>query len=222
MSLWLRMTRHWPCARPRLLSASRAMPPDRAPSPMTATTRWLPAVQAPRRKKAGGYGQRRRGMSGHECVIRGFVGIHEPADPATLPQGAERLVSAGEKLVRIALVPHVPHQLVGRRVQCHVQRDRQLDGSQVRRKVSTVGRTCVEDDLPAFGRKRPELRDVKPADVGRRGDVIQNQLRAFSASRSTRPVRKSAPLSRASADSRALARYCSAFSRASASPSTVT
>src|SRR5450756_1144242 len=173
----------------------------------------------PRHKEAGCYGKRRRGVSGQECVIRGFIGIHEPADPPTLSERAERLVAAGEKLVRIALVSHVPDQLVCRRIQRHVECNGQLDGSQIRRKVSTVDRARVENDLPAFGRQRPQLRDVQSPDVGRRGDVLENQLRAFSARRSTSPVRKSPPLSSTSADSRALARYCNAFSLASASPS---
>src|SRR5450830_554610 len=213
MALSLRITRHWPCARPRLLSASRAMPPDSA---------LVPAIQVPRRKEAGSYGKRRRGVSRQKCVIRGFIGIHKPADPPTLPERAERRVAAGEKLVRIALVTHVPDELVRRRIQRHVECDGQLDGSQIRRQVPTVDRARVENDLPAFGRQRPQLCDVKPANVGRRGDVLENQLRAFSARRSTSPVRKSPPLSSASADSRALARYCNAFSLASASPSAVT
>src|SRR5882757_9830262 len=69
-------------------------------------------------------------MSSAERVIFALRALGEAGKAATLPQGADAFAPAGEDLVGIGLVPHIPHQTVARSVENMVQRDRQLDHPQ--------------------------------------------------------------------------------------------
>ena len=78
------------------------------------------------RSRDGGAGVRRA-----EGVVCALGTLRETRDAAELPQGGHAITPAGEDLVRIGLVAHVPHQPVFGRVEHMVQGHGQLDGAQV-------------------------------------------------------------------------------------------
>ena len=137
MSLSLRMTSRSPirppCETPALFSASKAMPAVIEPSPMMATARRssplsLAAIAMP---------------CGPEMLVDewpvpkvsySLSSRRETADAAELAQRAHAVTPAGEDLVRVGLVAHVPDQAVMGRVnvmQGHRQFDRAEVGAEV-------------------------------------------------------------------------------------------
>src|SRR5262245_36457624 len=72
-------------------------------------------------------GNRRRGVSSAEGVVFAFAALEEARDAAFLTQRLERLVAPGQNFVRISLVSNVPHELIARRIEHVMQRDRELD-----------------------------------------------------------------------------------------------
>ncbi len=71
-------------------------------------------------------------MGGAEGIVGRLAALGEAREPVLLAQGADPVAAAGEDLVRVALVPDVPDQLVARRVEHGVQRDRQLHDAEPR------------------------------------------------------------------------------------------
>src|SRR3546814_4315683 len=67
-----------------------------------------------------------------ERVIFALAALGEARQPAAGPQGANAIPAPGDDLVRIALVPDVPHQLVARRVEHIMDRGGQFDHAQPR------------------------------------------------------------------------------------------
>ena len=124
------------------------------------------AVQPTCSHQPCGNRQRRGRMPCHERVVWRLSGIYEPADAPTLAQRLKLLIAASEQFVRVALVTHVPDQLVDGRVQRNVQRNGQLDGAKVRCQMTAVRRARVQDDLAALCRQRAQMRDIQAADVG--------------------------------------------------------
>ena len=80
--------------------------------------------QALRDRKAGA------GMPAVEHVVLGLDPPREPAEPAQLPQRSEPAVSPGQELVGVGLMARVPDDLVARRLEDAMQRDRHLDHAQ--------------------------------------------------------------------------------------------
>jgi hypothetical protein len=70
-----------------------------------------------------------------ERIIVGLAALGEPAEAPLLAQRADAVAAAGDDLVGIALVAHVPDQLVIRRVEDRVDRDGQLDDAKRRPEV---------------------------------------------------------------------------------------
>ena len=68
--------------------------------------------------QAAGRGHAQRGgdgggaVAGAEGVVGALLALGEAADPAALAQGVEVFLAAGDELVGIGLVPHVPDDLV--------------------------------------------------------------------------------------------------------------
>ena len=76
-------------------------------------------------------GDRRRRVAGVEDVVLRLLALAESGDPVVLADGVERVAAAGDELVRIALVAGVEDDLVARRVEDVVQRERELDDAEV-------------------------------------------------------------------------------------------
>ena len=112
-----------------------ARPPVSEPSPMTATTRKLLALEVARGRDAQRRRDRGRGVAGVEDVVLALLALEEARDAAVRAQRVEAIAPAGEHLVGVALVPDVPDELVARRVEDVVQGEGQLDarrGSEAR------------------------------------------------------------------------------------------
>src|SRR6516225_11116991 len=66
-------------------------------------------------------GNRRAGVRHVESVVRAFVAYRKAGDASVLADGREAIASAGDDLMSISLVAHVPNDLVARRVEAVVQ-----------------------------------------------------------------------------------------------------
>ena len=75
--------------------------------------------------------------------------------------------------MRIALVPHVPHDRVVRRSKHTVQRHGQFHHAQIRGEVSAVGRHGVDHRLSQLFTQCDLLFFIQFFDVGRRVDLFE-------------------------------------------------
>ena len=91
----------------------------------------LCAQQRPRPRHAQRHRYGIRGVPGHERVVYALVGLGKARQSAELPQRTEQLPPPGQRLVYIALVPHVQHQPVAGRVVHPVDGHRQLHHAQI-------------------------------------------------------------------------------------------
>ena len=66
-------------------------------------------------------------MAGAKGVVLALGALEESGHSVLLAERLHPIVATGEQLVRVALMSNVPHELVARRVEGVVQRDRQLD-----------------------------------------------------------------------------------------------
>jgi hypothetical protein len=62
-----------------------------------------------------------------ERIVVGLAALGEPAEAPLLAQRADAVAAAGDDLVGIALVAHIPDKLVIGRVEDCVDRDGQFD-----------------------------------------------------------------------------------------------
>ena len=99
----------------------------------------LGSAQVAGRGHAEGRGKRGAGVSRPKRIVRAFPAIEETAGAAGLPQAPEEFAAAPrQQLVHVALVGDVEDELVVRRVEHPMQRDRQLDDAQVGTDVPAV------------------------------------------------------------------------------------
>ena len=114
---------------------------------------------------------RGRGVAGAHDVVLGLRDRAERREAAVLADRRELVAAAGEDLVRVGLVADVPEDLVLRRVEQRVQRDRQLAGAEVRAEVAADLADRVDDVLAHLLRELRELllgeRRAGPAAVDR-------------------------------------------------------
>src|SRR3546814_2145418 len=89
-------------------------------------------LQPGRDRKAERGADRGRRMRRPERFVLALAALGEARQAAALAQRADAVAAPGQYLVRIALVPDVPHQLVARRVEHIMDRDGQLDDAQPR------------------------------------------------------------------------------------------
>ena len=110
-----------------------------------------------------------------EWVVWAFRPLGEPRKPVLLAQRADTVPPPGENLVRIALVRHVPDQLVLGRIEDSVQRDRQLDHTQTRPKVAPGFRNGRDGFRAQFVCQCLQLGIAQPLHVGRHVHTVQNR-----------------------------------------------
>ena len=116
------------------------------------------AAQVARGGHAEGGGDRGAGVAGAEDVVLALVPAQIAGDALKLLDGAEAVAPAGDELVRICLVADVPDELVMRRIEGDVQRQRQLDGTQVRRQMSAAQCDRLDDLLAHLLRELSQFR----------------------------------------------------------------
>ncbi|CPQ20226.1 Uncharacterised protein [Bordetella pertussis] len=118
-----------------------------------------------------GHAQRRgnRGgrMRGAEGVVLGLAALGKTRDAALLAQVRHAFAAAGQDLVRIRLMAHVPDDAVMRRVEDIMQRQRQLDRAQVRRQVAARARHRLEHEAAQLVGQPLEFAAVQLPEVGR-------------------------------------------------------
>ncbi|GJE19445.1 hypothetical protein AIGOOFII_4193 [Methylobacterium marchantiae] len=85
-----------------------------------------------------------------ERVVDALRALGEPRQTARLAQGPDPVAPPRQDLVRIGLVPDIPHDPVVRRVEHVMQRHRQLDDPQTGAKVTARHRHRV-DHLETHG-----------------------------------------------------------------------
>ena len=90
------------------------------------------AAQIARHRKAQSRTDRGAGMARAEGVIGAFGPFREPRQPAAHAQGTDAVAPPGQDLVGIALVAHVPDDLVARRIEHRMQRHGQFHHAQAR------------------------------------------------------------------------------------------
>ena len=90
-----------------------------------------------------------------------------------LPDRVEPIAASGDQLVRIALMAGVEYQLIARRVENVVQRQRELDDAQVAAEVAADLRNDLDDPVADLLRQLRKLAAIELANVSRSVDVIE-------------------------------------------------
>ena len=88
-----------------------------------------------------------RGVPGADHVVRRLRTVGEAGETAVLADRAEPVAAASQQLVRVALVAHVPDDLVLGTLQHAVQGDGEVDGAQARGEVPAGLAHAGEDGL---------------------------------------------------------------------------
>ena len=121
---------------------------------------------------------RGRGVAGaHDVVLRLVRSSRRARGPAVLADRVELVAAAGEDLVRVGLVAHVPEHLVARRVEQRVDRHGDLAGAEVGAEVPADLADRVDDQLADLLRHLDELVVVELLQVSRAVDLV-DELRA--------------------------------------------
>ena len=125
------------------------------------------------------HAERRRNRSGRmrgaERVVFALRTTRKARRPARHPQPAHILAAAGQDLVRVGLVTDVPHDTIARRVEHVVERDRELDGAEIRRKVTAGLRDRSKHERAQLAGELRERLDRKTAQRRRRVDRIEQR-----------------------------------------------
>ncbi|MDT4868863.1 hypothetical protein FQZ97_1038520 [compost metagenome] len=103
-----------------------------------------------------------------EGVVFAFLAARKTADAALLAQAVHALAAAGEDLVRVGLVAHVPDQAVLGGVEHVVQRHGEFHRAQVGAEVAAGLGHTVDHEGPQFIGQRMQLRTGELAQIGRR------------------------------------------------------
>ena len=90
-------------------------------------------------------------MAGVKGIAVALLALREATHAAIFTHLIEAVPSSGQNLMGVRLMPDVPDQLVLRKIQHTVQRDRQLHDTEIGRQM-----TAVLADL--FNEKRPDFR----------------------------------------------------------------
>ena len=125
---------------------------------------------AQRRRNRGGR------MRGAEGVVLALAAPRKARQALILPQRGHLVAPAGEDLVRIGLMAHVPDQPVMRGVEHIVQRDGQFHRTQIGRQVPPGTRHGVQNELPQLVGQLGQLLPLQRAQVGRTVDTGQQRF----------------------------------------------
>ena len=113
------------------------------------------------------------GMRRAKGVVDALGTLRKARDAAQLAQRVHAVAAAGQDLVRVGLVAHVPHQAVFRGVEDMVQGHGQLHRAQVGAEVATGLRHALQHELAQLGRQHLEVCAREPTQVCRVIDGLQ-------------------------------------------------
>ena len=88
-----------------------------------------------------------------EMIERAFLDFRKTADASKLAQCMEVFRSSGQQLPRVALVPHIPDELVFLRVEYGKERERQFDDAERGSQMPPVGGNRADNGLAQFRRQ---------------------------------------------------------------------
>src|SRR5437764_8368110 len=106
-------------------------------------------------------------MRGAEGVVLRFRAARKTGDAVDHAKARHGLATAGEDLVRIGLVSHVPDDAVFRRLEDVVQRDGQFDRAKVRREVAAGLRHRLEYESAQLVGELAKLATLERAELRR-------------------------------------------------------
>ena len=118
-----------------------------------------------RRRHAQRGGKRRARVARAVAIVLAFGAQREAVQAVRLADGAEAVLAAGQKLVDVDLMAHVPDKFVLGRVENAVQRDGQLHHAEVRAEVAAVLGEAGDQFLPDFAGEFLQLRQRQFFDV---------------------------------------------------------
>ncbi len=110
-----------------------------------------------------------------EGVVFALAALGEARQPAALAQGADPVPPTGDDLVRVALVAHVPHQLVGGGVEHVVDRHGQFDHAQSRSQMPARRADRIDHLGAQFIGELAELFGLEAAQIVRGVNLIEQR-----------------------------------------------
>ena len=141
------------------------------------------ALRGDRHAERGG--DRRRRVCGAERVVLALASAREPRGTARHPELRHLRAAARQDLVGIRLVADVPDDPVARSVVDVVERDRELDGAEIRRQMAAGARDAREQERAQLARELRQAVAIEPAQPGRVVDRFQEGIGDHQRSRST-------------------------------------
>ena len=121
-------------------------------------------------------------MADAEIVILAFAALGKTGQPAELAQGVHSAAPSGEDFVRVALVAHVPHQMVARGVVHVMQGDGQFHRAEVAGEMAAGFAHRFEQEGAQLGAKLRQLGFVEQAQILRQIDGVQQGGRVHGGS----------------------------------------
>ena len=126
------------------------------------------ALRGERHAERGG--DRGRGMTHAESVVRAFFAFRERREAILFLDRGDLVAAAGQDLVRIALMADVPDQAIVRRVIQIMQRDGQFDHAEPGAEMSADAGHRFDQVFAQLARDIGQFAFVELAQVGRRVD----------------------------------------------------
>jgi hypothetical protein len=118
-------------------------------------------------------GNRGAGVTGAKMVVRGFVAPEELPDAALLADAVETRASAGEHLVRVALMTHVEDEAIDGRLEDGVDCRDQLHGAEARGEMAAALGDALHDLLTQLLADAADAFARECAQVGGALDPVQ-------------------------------------------------
>ena len=112
-------------------------------------------------------------MPSPERVVSALLHLRESAQPVQLAVHPETVAAAGDDLVGIGLMAHVPDQLVVRRIEYVMQRGGQLDDAETRSQMAGIQRELLDDESTQLVAVADQFLLRKFPQIGRRIDPVE-------------------------------------------------
>ena len=112
-------------------------------------------------------------MARDKGIVFTFVVLGESGDPPLLTQRRKALSAPGQQFMRVALVPHIPDNLICRAVKNPVERNCQLHRPQIGGQMSPCLRRCLNQRFSYLCTQRLQLFKRKIFQIFRRRDCVQ-------------------------------------------------
>ena len=121
-----------------------------------------------------------RAMGRAEGVVFALVALGEAGQPAALAERPDARPPAGQDLMRIGLVAHIPDQPVLRGLEEIVERHGQLDDAEPGAQMAAGDGDGIDRLLPQLVGELAELGSLEPAQIGRNFHCIEEGGLALS------------------------------------------